>query len=228
MLAEIEESLIKVLRDCVKGVPNEKIFVGAKASTAPAITILNRGFKIESQITEGTGHKNVELEESFSIEGDQPSYRLKNKPTKDKITVESPPGALLRENVDYTVNINPATITFMKNAKTKLKGTVRYSTQTDYSLKMLKLGAKYVIDVWGEDWNKTDALAEEVMKILLLGNEEFESQKIHLKLVAGRTVAEEGKDDEKRIQLVYLFERELEIETVAPPITKIEITQKKP
>jgi len=228
MLAEIEGLIIKVLQDNVKGVSKEKVSIRAGEVTPPAITILSQNFKIESQMTDSTGQKNIQLDESFSVEGDQPSYTLKNKPMENGIEIESPPGTLLKENVDYLFDLNLAKITFVKNTQAKLKGKIRYSTQSDFFLKTLRLGAKYIIDVWGKDWNETDALAEEVLKALLMGNEEFESQRIHLKPIAGRIKTEEGKDMGKRIQLAYLFEKELEIETVAPTIAKIEISQKRP
>jgi hypothetical protein len=228
MLAEIEDLITKVLQDSVKGIPKEKISALPVPATPPAITILSRHFKIESQMTESTGQKRTQLDESFSVEGNKPILKLKNKPIDDEIAVESPPGSRLEEDVDYSINLNQATITFIKNEQTKLKGKVRYYAQNDYLSKTLRLVAKYVIDVNGKDWDATDALAEEVLRAMILNNEEFESRGIQLKPLAGRTTIEEGKENERRIQLAYLVEKEIEIETSAPSITKIEIFKKKP
>jgi hypothetical protein len=229
MLTEIEELLVKTLQDNVKGATRERIAVAAKEVNAPNISVFCDGFRIKGQeVAESTGEKKVELEESFSIEGGQRVYRLKNKPD-EVIRVELPTGTELKENINYGVNHNRAIITFSEPINTgKVKGLVKYWARKESIVKSLKISARYIINVQGEDWNGTDALAEEAVKALLIGKEEMERQGIRLKPLAGRMATSDGDETQKRrIQLAYLFEKDIIIETAFPPMAKIEITQKK-
>jgi hypothetical protein len=231
MLTEIEELLVKTLQDNVKGVAKARIAVAAKEANAPAISIFCDGFRIKGEeVAETTGEKKVELEEGFSIDSGQRGYRLKNKPD-EVLRVELPAGTELKENVNYTVNYRKAIITFFEPINAgKVKGLVKYRAIKESIVKSLKISARYIISVQGEDWSGTDALAEETIKALLVGKEEMERQGIRLKPLAGRTAAGDsdgGQTQKRSIQLAYLLERDIIMETAFPPIAKIEITQKK-
>ncbi|MBS7627865.1 hypothetical protein KEJ36_03485, partial [Candidatus Bathyarchaeota archaeon] len=72
MLREIEDTILKVLRECLADLPEDRILIEAKPSRLPAVTIVNRGFKIEkSGLSEVQEDRMIEEVERLPIDGDK-------------------------------------------------------------------------------------------------------------------------------------------------------------
>jgi hypothetical protein len=227
MLAEIEDRLAKVLQEKLVEVPEENIGVEIKPGKPPAVIISNLRFKFRNAaLAENLDEGKVELEERLNGDGVKTSYKLREKPGKKSVRVESPPGTLLAEEDDYTVNHDEGSIEFRKAPpKGKNNILVKYNSQKAViMLKSLKVKALYSIDVLGADRTEADSLAEKVITALLTVEDQLLAEGIELKPVAGILSAEEGKT--RRVQLRYSVEKEMRVEQVVGPIEKIEIASK--
>ena len=228
MLTEIEDRLVKILQERVKEIPKDNIVLNMEPAKSPAVAISNLSFEFENMgLVENIDEGNVELEEWFSSDGVQKSYKLKERPLQDNVQVECPLGTSLAEKKDFDVNYGKGSIDFSKAPpKGKNKLFVKYLSQKKImTVKGLKLKGTYAIDVLHDDRAKVDSLAEKVVKALLLVEDELAAEGIELKPVGGETLKEQGKKTEK-IRLKYSFEKELRVKKIIPPIEKIRITRK--
>ena len=228
MLTEIEDRLVKILQEKVVEIPGENIAINTKPDKLPAVIISNLDFKFENAgLAENIDEGKIELEERFNSDGVKTSYKLQEKPLKNSVHVESPPGTLLTEKDDYVINHEEGSIGF-RTAPPKGKNNifVKYLSQRSVmTLKGLKVKALYSIDVWGADRVEADSIAEKVVKALLTVEDELLAEGVESKPVEGMVlVEEEGKA--RKIRLKYMFERELRVEKLVGPIEKIEITSK--
>jgi hypothetical protein len=228
MLTEIGERLAEVLREKLVEVPGENIVAEGEPSKSPAIMISNLKFKLKnSGLAENTDEGRVELKEALNSDSVKTSYKLQEKPLKNSLRVESPPGTLLAERDDYTVNYDEGSIEFRNPPeKGKNKIFVRYNSQKSImTVKSLKIKALYSIEVSGKERAEADSLAEKVVKALLAAEDQLLGEGIEVKPVGGlASTEEEGKT--AKVQLRYIVEREMRVEQVIGPIEKIEITSK--
>jgi len=228
MLTEIEDRLVKILQERVKEIPEGNIVVNMEPAKSPAVAISNLNFEFENMgLVENIDEGNIKLQEWFSSDGVQKSYKLKERPLQDNVRVECPPGTFLAVKKDFDVNYGEGLIDFSKAPpKGKNKLFVKYLSQKKImTVKGLKLKGTYAIDVLHDDRAKVDSLAEKVVKALLLVEDELAAEGIELKPVGGETLQEQGKKTEK-IRLKYSFEKELRVKKIIPPIEKIRITRK--
>ena len=141
--------------------------------------------------------------------------------------MESPPGTLLAEGDDYTIDYDEGSIEFRKAPATgKNDVFVRYNSQKSImTLKTLKVKALYSIDVLCGNRMEADLLAEKVVKALLTVEDQLSGEGIEIKPVGGMTSTEEsGKTAEVRLR--YVVQKEMRVEQIVGPIEKIEITHK--
>jgi hypothetical protein len=228
MLTEIEDRLAKILREKLVEIPGENIVVDVKSSKLPAVIISNLKFKFKNAgLAENIDEGKVELEERLNSDGVKTSYKLREKPLKKSVRVESPPGTLLSEKDDYAINYDEGSIDFLKAPeKGKNNVFVRYNSQKSImTLKSLKVKALYSIDVLCGDRTEADSLAEKVVKALLTVEDQLLGEGIEVKPIGGVTSTEE-RDKTAKVQLKYIVEREMRVEQVVGPIEKIEITSK--
>jgi hypothetical protein len=228
MLSEIEDRLAIVLREKLVEVPRENIVVNANPSKPPAVVISNLKFKFKSgDLTENADLGKVEREERLNGDGAKTSYRLQEKPLRNSVRVESPPGTRLAEEDAYVTNYGEGSIEFRKAPeKGRNNIFVRYNSQKSVmTLKALKVKALYSIEVLSENRTEADSLAEKVVKALLTVEDQLLEEGIEVKPVRGMTLAEEGGKTAK-VQLRYTVEKEMRVEQVVGPIEKIEITSK--
>jgi hypothetical protein len=148
---------------------------------------------------------------------------LKNPPIEKSITVESASGKL-KEGVDFSIDYKRGVLNFTEPKAPLKKIQASYSTQADIIVKRLRLSAEYLIEVNGKDWEQSDALAEQIVKLLFMFNEEFKKEGINVIPLKGRMTNEEK--EKKKLQMTYLFEREMHFDTAVGIITKIEIFHK--
>lgn len=229
MLTEIEDRLVKILQERVKEIPEENIVINKEPAKLPAVAIYNSGFEFENLgLVENVDEGRVELEERFSCDGAQTSYRLKEKPLQGNVQVECPPGTSVAEKKGFVVNYEEGSIGFRKAPpKGKNRISVKYlSLRSAVTLKGLKVKATYAIDVWGADRVEADSIAEKVVKALLTVEDELAAEGVELRPVGGETLREQEGKKTGRIRLKYVFERELRVKKLVPPIEKIEITKK--
>jgi hypothetical protein len=228
MLTEIEDRLAKIIQERVTEIPKDNIVINMEPAKSPAVAISDLNFEFENiGLVENLDEGNIQLEEWFSSDGVQKSYKLKDSPLQNNVRVDCPPGTSLTERKDFNVNYSEGSIDF-SNAppKGKNKLFVKYlSKKKIMTVKGLKVKGTYAIDVLHDDRAKADALAEKVVKALLLAEEELAAEGIELKPVGGETLREQGKKTEK-IRLKYSFEMELRVKKIIPPIEEIRITRK--
>jgi len=228
MLAEVEDRIVKILQEKLVEIPSENIGINTKPGKLPAIIL--SGLKIKFQnagLAENMDQGKLEQEEKLTSDGTKTSYKLKEKPLKNSVHVESPPGTLLAEKGDYSVNCKEGEINF-KKAPEKGKGNIFVKYQLNKSvmmLKSLKVKALYAIDVWGADRGEADSVAEKVVKTLLTVEDQLLAEGIDLKPVGG-TFSSEEEAKNKKVQLKYVVEREMQVEQIVGPMEKIEITRK--
>jgi hypothetical protein len=226
MLADIEDKLIELLQEKIEGIPKENIAADAKPSKPPAIRISSLKFKFKNaDMAENADAGKVDLRENFSSDGTKTSYILKEKPLKDSVQVETPPGTLLTEK-DFTVNYKDGSINFRKApAKGKNNILVNYNSQKRViTLKTIKLKALFAFDVFGKDKNQSDSLAEKLVKTLLAVEDQLVAEGIEMRPLGGASSTEENGN--QKIRLRYLVEKEMRVEQIVGPIEKIEITRK--
>lgn len=229
MLAEIEARLVEILRGRVKEIPEENIVLNAEPTKLPAVAISNMGFEFENLgLAENIDEGRIELEEGFDSDGIQTSYKLKEKPMQNSVQVECPPGTPLTERKDFVLNYDEGSIGFRK-APPKSKNSIfaKYLSQkSTVTVKGLKVKATYSIDLWSADRVQVDSVAENVVKALLTVEDELASEGIELRPVGGETLLEKEGKKTAGIRLKYVFEKELRVKEIVPPIDKIEITSK--
>lgn len=229
MLAEIEEILIRIIQEELKGIPKENISVGSTSNKLPAVLISNVSFDFENcGLAEKIDEGNVELEESFRGDGKQRSFNLNEKPVRDSVRVEWPQGTLLAERKDFDVNYDEGTIHFnIAPLKGKDRILVKYLSQKRImKVKGLKVKANYAVDVFAANRVEIDALAEKVVKALLMTEDELASEGIYLKAVGGESLLKQEGDKTGKMRLNYLVERDLTIKKLVTTIEKITITKK--
>lgn len=226
---EIEDRLARVLQEALVEVPKGNIIVSAKPTKPPAIVISNLKFKFKSgDLAENAELGKIELEERLRNDGANTSYKLQEKPLKRSVRLESPPGTLLAEGDDYTVDYDEGSVEFRKApVKGKNDVFVKYNSQKSImTLKALKVKALYSIDALCESRKEADSLAEKVVKALLAVEDQLLGEGIEIKPVGGITSTEEsGKT--AMVRLRYTVEKEMRVERVVGPIEKIDIIPKK-
>ena len=227
MLAEIEENIVKVLKEKLVEVPKENILVNAKPSKLPAVIISNLKFKFDNNsLAENLDQGHIQIEEKLDSDGAKTSYKLQEKPFKKSVVVESPPGTLLTEK-DFTINYDEGIIKFRKApAKGKDAVLLRYNSQKRImTLKSLKVKALYAIDVFSGIRKEADSIAEKVVKTLLIVDNQTLGGVVEIKPVRGITQTEvDGKT--VKVQLKYVVETEIRVDQVVGPMEKIEIASK--
>jgi hypothetical protein len=229
MLAEIEDRLSKILQEKLVEVPEENIGVEIKPGKPPAVIISNLKFKFKNAaLAENIDEGKIDLEERFNGDGVKTSYKLRERPLKKSVRVESPPGTLLAEKDNYAINYDEGSIEFRKAPqKGKNNILVKYNSQKAVMmLKSLKVKALYCFDILGADRTEADSLAEKVVKALMTVEDHLLAEGIELKPVGGIFSVEEGKT--RKTQLRYSVEKEMRVEQIIGPIEKIEITRKNP
>jgi len=227
MFTEIEDILISVIREKLAEIPKEHVTVNGWPSKPPAVKVSNLKFRIQNaDMAENRDMGKVEIEERLDSDGVKTSFVLQEKPLRNSVRVESPPGMLLTEKNDYAVDYTKGSIDFGKApAKGKNKILVRcFSQKGVLNVKSLKLKALYCFDVWGSDRSETDSLAEKIVKALIASEDLFLKDEIELKPLGGAFIIE--NDQTEKIRLRYLLEKDIHIEQIVGPIERIEITGK--
>ncbi|MGF3498809.1 MAG: hypothetical protein ACQXXL_04205 [Candidatus Methanosuratincola sp.] len=228
MLQEIEDLLVETLRKNLKGISGDQIGAGDRLKVTPSVGVSCGGFKFGTQqAVDSEGSRAVEISEVLELKRDEARKRLKNKPEGGSLEVQvleqkSQEAAKeswmkIAEGEGYTVDYKAGTIEFRKPV---WKAKISYRTKADVLRRALKLISKYFIDIRGFDGQKTDSLAEEVVKILLAESDVFERQGIRIRPLKGIKL-EEG------LRIACIAEKEISVEFEVGVIEKIEIGQGK-
>ncbi len=230
MLREFERAVDEVLKKNLEEIPKDNILFGEAPSKLPALSIGNIGFRFDSSgLAEDVERGRIENEEAFSGDGSSSSFRLKEKPMEESLRVEHPLGRPLAARDDFSVDLEKSSIVFKKPpAKGKDNILVRYVGQRGIvSLKVVKLRADYSLDVWHTDREKADQIAEKVVKLLLVAQNDLSAQGYDLRPTEGNM---EGGPDGKAtvVRLRYSMERELRVEQVVGIIERVELSGKRP
>jgi hypothetical protein len=229
MLTEIEEILLKSLREGLPNIPKERISSNNNPKTSPLIALNNLRFKFENaDLMENSEQKKAPLRQIFKWQpGDAgKTIKLNEKPLRKSVIVECPEGKSLEEKTDYVVNYENGIVIILKIlGKTPMDVLVKYlSRKSILILKTLKLKALYSIDVKANDNTSVDTLAEDVIKVLLNAEEEICSQGLEIKPLRGIKIR--GNEENQNIQLQYIISKEIRTERISEPIERITITKK--
>lgn len=228
MLQEIEDLLIETLRKNVKTVAGDQIGSEDRLKGMPSVAILCGGFKFGAQqAVDSEGSKIVEISEMLELKKEEGKKRLKSKPEKGSMEIyvlerkgqegERESWRKLSEGEGYTIDYKAGAVEFTQPV---WKAKITYRTRADVLRRTLKLISKYYIDIRAGDGKKTDALAEEVVKILLAESDAFERRGVRVRPLKGSKL-----DDGLRI--VCIAEKELSVEFEVGLIEKIEIGKAK-
>ena len=225
----ILESLRKGLSDLV---PSENITVGEMDQKKDkSIFLMNTGFTVEEQGIGGSvSVKKEEAAEKFDSDGKKKDFSLSQKPLKPLVSVESAVGSLKSEPDDYTVDYQKGLISFRAPPE---KG--RESVQIKYNIacavaetRNLEFTLTYLIYVRGEDIQNRDQIMLETIKVLYREKAALAKKGVEeLKLIKGYTIQKaEGQNTNVGI-IEYQMETTIRIETLMPPIERIEIGRMK-
>lgn len=229
MFSEIENLIIKVLRDNLDLVPRNNIgfkWVNFKRDLRlPAVSIENVDFKVEEPgIGRALNSVEKEIVEIFSGDGQETRFSLSKKPLKPTVKVEHPPGRKLREIVDYSIDYAEGVVIF--NSPPILgDGNIVVRYHTPVEIRGLKFKIKYHISVWADDESLRDAIAVKVIELLLREERRFTVQEIFLKPIGGFNVNSNEllpKSVYGKV-LEYQVEAQLQVEVPVPRIERIEI-----
>ncbi len=228
MFTEIEDKLAILLREKLAEIPKEHVAVDVWPSKPPAIKISNLKFKIQNgDMAENMDMGEVEITER--LEGDEvrKSFKLQERPLKDSVRVESPPGTPHAKNDEYTINYDEGSIEFAKPpGKGKDNILVRYcSRKRVMTLKSLIVKGLYSIDVMGADRREADSLAEKVVKALVTMDDKLIEEGIELKPIGG-AFQSEGGGKTQIVQLKYSVEKQMRVEQIVGPMERIEISRR--
>jgi hypothetical protein len=218
MLVEIETLLLKTLKGNLSNVPDENIVMGGVAPSLPAVVLMNFGFRFTPEIIESTQPRIQVLKEDILLKVGESSYKFKNPPIENSTTLEES-SAKLKEGEDFTIDYKRNMLNLEETRKSSRKLTVNYSSRADSIAKRMKLEAKYLIDVYGKEWNQVDAIAEQIVSMLISSDDEFRQEGIRIIPKGGRTTNDEK--DRRKLQMAYVFEREMVVETAVPVIRTI-------
>jgi hypothetical protein len=227
MLSEIEETLVKTLKEKLTDLPPENITVYAQPRNLPAVVISNLKFKFKNAgIIENMEQKKTELETTLSGDGATKVFKLDEPPLRNSVAVESPLGVKVSERTDYVVNYENGAIIFLEAPiKGKDNIHIKYtSKQSMMTLKAMRVKALYAISVLSANRARTDELAEKVVKALLAVEDDLLAEGIEIRSLGGSL----SQDDEKteKITLKYILEKEMRLEQVVSAMEKIEIKRK--
>lgn len=228
MLQEIEDLLIETLRKNLKGVSGDQVGAEDRLKGTPSVGVACGGFKFGAQqAVDSEGSKTVEISEVLELKRDEARKRLKNKPEGGSLEVQvlerkgqeagKESWMKIAEGEGYTVDYKAGMIEFRQPV---WKAKISYRTRADVLKRALKLISKYFIDIRGGDSQKTDSLAEEVVKILLAESDAFERRGIGIRPLKGVRM-EDG------LRIVCIAEKEISVEFEVGVIEKIEIGQGK-
>lgn len=224
MLQEIEDLLVETLRKNLKGVARDQVGAEGRVKGTPSVGIACGGFKLgPQQAVDSEGSKAIEVSEVLEFKKDETIKWLKNKPVRGSLEIHvlerrgqeaaNEDWIKIAEGEGYAIDYKAGKVEFAQPA---WKAKVRYRTRADLLRRVLKLASKYFIDIKGGDSQKTDALSEEVVKILLAESDAFERQGISIRLLRGVRI-EDG------LRIVCIAEKELSVEFEVGVIEKIEI-----
>jgi hypothetical protein len=226
MLMEIEEKLTEIVRQKLTEIPKENVVVSAEIARYPAVIISNLKFKLENaDMSEKIDAGKVGLEEKFSGDGGKTSFKLQEKPLKNSVGMESPPGTPLVEVEDYTVNYDEGSIKIRKAPeKGKNNILVKYNSRKSVmTLKTVKVKALYSIDVLGGNRTEADSLAEKLVKGIFELEDELSEVGLEIRPLGGVTVNQEKF---AKVQLKFIVERIMRIDQIIESMERIEITRK--
>ncbi|MCQ8892225.1 MAG: hypothetical protein NQU41_02445 [Candidatus Methanosuratincola sp.] len=224
MLQEIEELLIETLRKNLKGVPGDQVGALDRIKGTPSVGVSCGGFKFGAQqAVDSEGSKTAEISEVLELKRDEARKRLKNKPEGGSLEVQvlerkghesgKESWTKIAEGEGYTVDYKAGIIEFRQPV---WKAMISYRTRADVLRRALKLISKYFIDIRGGDSQKTDSLAEEVVKVLLAESDAFERRGIGIRPLKGIRL-EDG------LRIVCIAEKEISVEFEVGVIERIEI-----
>jgi len=230
MLNDVEDAVIKVLRENLEGIPKENINVKRpdfKKDSLPSISFENVEFKTEDLgMGASSGEKKEGAHDKFSGDNKTEKFNLSKIPLKPLEIVEHPLGTERREVDDYTVDYEKAIIKFrIPPVRGKDNISVKYFVDKSVGeTKGFKFNLKYNLCIWAKDEGERDRITMDVLKTLLMVTDELNDQGIVLRTLGGANIGDEkipegvfGKNIECDI------ESEVYVEVPYERIRKIEV-----
>jgi len=197
MLNDVEDAIIKVLRENLKRIPKENINVKRpdfKKNSLPSISFENIEFKTEDLgMGASSGEKKEGAHDKFSGDGKTEKFKLSKKPLKPLEIVEYPLGTQRREIDDYTVDYEKGIIKFrIPPEKGKNNISVKYFIDKSIGeTKGLRFDLKYNLCIWAGNEEERDRITMDVLKTLITASDELDDQGIVLRTLGGANIVDE-------------------------------------
>ena len=188
MFSRVEEQVIKVLQEGMDGVPKNSISTKIKdLKKTPAVQVTNVSFRLgDSGLGRPiVGEENLQRD-VFSGDSKKTEFKLSEKPVRPIISVESPLGNKINDNM-FSIGYREATIIF-NEPPTSGENNIAIRYIKPFETIGLHLNLTYNINVYGKDEEERDALAVKVLESVLKGESKLNGESISLKLVTGYNI----------------------------------------
>ncbi len=236
VLTEISGGLVKALQERIESVTRDNIAPRSprpEPVPLPTVFVYSPRFTFEDVGIGGEGAEvKEEKRESFSGDGVQTVFLLAGKAQRPLLRVESSPGQLQIENVDYKVDYAKGAITF-RSPPPKGAGSVsvKYNSAAGAGkMKQIHLDAVYNLEVWAGNEKQRDDITVDVMKAVALAQEDFANRGMQVKPVEGIDLYA-SKDLPGGVfakRLVYSVEANLQVKIPAARIERVDVRQLPP
>ncbi len=229
MFSTIETEIITALKSNLTTVPKENIVrqPDLKRGILPAVSVSSSDFTLDQEaMGSGFGTTKETIMDQFEGDGKKTMFNLSQKPIRPIISVETPIGTFKKEPEDYTVNYSKGVIV-MRSPPDKGKTNVRVqycSTKSAGETRSIKITITYHLDVWAKDEVERDLVTVDVIRTLLLAQEDIATKDIRINPRKGLTLPpEEGPKNQSALgkRLIYDFETRLRVEIPVPKIEEI-------
>lgn len=194
-MENIAIKLLNFLKENVKDVSSENITYG-ESEGIPRIEVycLNSEI-IQKSIGESERILKEERIEYFNGTGSRRNFKLKELPIRPLVSVESPKGHILRENVDFNVDYVKGIVSF-KSAPEKGKNNViiKYYSSDIGVEHLTRFKAEYAVKIFAKTCEEIDTIASRIM--VKFSTEDFDEFEIM------RLRSEYDKDSLSRIVFI--------------------------
>ncbi len=236
MLNEISGGLVKALQERLESVSKGNVAARAprkEAAPLPAVFVYSPRFTFEDVGLGGEGlEARQEKSESFNGDGSRAVFSLSGRAQRPLLRVESAPGQVEVENLDYTMDYARGTIRFRSPPPRGSKNvSVTYNSVSGAGkTKQIHIDAVYNLEVWAGNERQRDDVTVDVMKAVALSQEELAATGVIVRPVEGLELSPSdglpGGVFAKR--LVYGVEANLRVVVPAARIERVDVRQLPP
>jgi hypothetical protein len=210
MMQFVLDELVDVIRRDVGILKKENVLTGfasypdlsnvvssSSSSSVPLLLIYDGGFVFEPEILGlSYGESREEILQDFSCDGKNSEFKLSKIPVRPIVSVETPLGNKLSEYEDFVVNYKSGVLKFRSSpSKGKNNLVVRYLADGLVGeSRGIRLRVKCLIDCFAKDIYECDKVVLEVIRTIMLSNEEFSQKGFTVKPLEGIRIEQPALD----------------------------------